>query len=54
MKIAKKILKSTNKKTSKIVRSYREKPSPLVKDSVREWRTGRLDLVLRGDFDLLE
>ena len=36
-----------------IVRRYREKPSPLVRDSVRGWRTGRIDLVLGGDFDLL-
>ncbi len=37
----------------KIVRRYREKPSPLVRDSVRQWRTGRLDRVLGGDFDLI-
>lgn len=36
-----------------VVRRYREYPSPLVRDSVREWRTGRLDLVLDGDFDLI-
>lgn len=36
-----------------IVRRYREKPSPLVRDSVRQWRTGRLDRVLDGDFDLV-
>ena len=36
-----------------IVRRYREEPSPLVRDSVRGWRTGRLDRVLGGDFDLL-
>ncbi len=35
-----------------IVRRYREEPSPLVRDSVRGWRTGRLDRVLAGDFDL--
>ena len=34
-----------------IVRRYREHPSPLVRDS-RGWRTGRLDRVLAGDFDL--
>jgi hypothetical protein len=28
-------------------------PSPLVRDSVRGWRTGRLDRVLAGDFDLM-
>ncbi|MGE5176393.1 MAG: AAA family ATPase, partial [Hyphomicrobiales bacterium] len=31
-----------------IVRRYRREPSPLVRDSVRGWRTGRLDLVLEG------
>ncbi|HEX7090544.1 MAG TPA: hypothetical protein VF192_10460 [Longimicrobiales bacterium] len=36
-----------------IVRRYRERPSPLVRDSVRGWRTGRLDRVLGGDFDLM-
>lgn len=36
-----------------VVRRYRERPSPLVRDAVRGWRTGRLDHVLAGDFDLL-
>jgi ATP-dependent Clp protease ATP-binding subunit ClpC len=36
-----------------VVRRYREEPSPLVRDSVRNWRTGRLDLVLAGNFDLI-
>jgi len=38
----------------KMVRRYRREPSPMVRDSVRGWRTGRLDLVLGGDFDLIE
>ena len=37
----------------KVVRRYREQPSPLVRDAVRGWRTGRLDRVLGGDFDLI-
>ena len=37
-----------------IVRRYRERPTPLVRDAVRGWRTGRLDLVLAGGFDLIE
>ena len=37
-----------------IVRRYRERPTPLVRDSVRGWRTGRLDFVLAGGFDLVE
>ncbi|MCC7547734.1 MAG: ATP-dependent Clp protease ATP-binding subunit [Burkholderiales bacterium] len=36
-----------------IVRRYREQPSPLVRDAVAGWRTGRLDQVLGGDFDLV-
>lgn len=36
-----------------IVRRYREEPSPLVRDSVRGFRTGRLDRVLEGQFDVL-
>jgi len=36
-----------------IVRRYRESPSPLVRDAVRGWRSGHLDLVLGGDFDLI-
>ena len=35
-----------------IVRRYREEPSPLVRDSARGWRTGKLERVLDGDFDL--
>jgi ATP-dependent Clp protease ATP-binding subunit ClpC len=37
-----------------IVRRYRERPTPLVRDAVRGWRTGRLDAVLNGGFDLIE
>jgi ATP-dependent Clp protease ATP-binding subunit ClpC len=35
-----------------VVRRYREQP-PLVRDAGGKWRTGRLDLVLGGEFDLL-
>jgi ATP-dependent Clp protease ATP-binding subunit ClpC len=35
------------------VRRYRDEPSPLVRDLARGWRTGRLDLVLAGDFDVI-
>ena len=38
----------------RVVRRYRREPSPLARDGVRRYRTGRLDLVLGGDFDLLE
>jgi ATP-dependent Clp protease ATP-binding subunit ClpC len=36
-----------------VVRRYRTEPSPLVRDTVREWRTGRLDRVLAGQFDVI-
>ena len=31
-----------------------EAPSPLVRDTERGWRTGRLDRVLGGHFDLIQ
>jgi ATP-dependent Clp protease ATP-binding subunit ClpC len=36
-----------------VVRRYRREPSPLVRDAVRDWRTGNIDQVLSGDFDLM-
>ena len=36
-----------------VVRRYQVSASPLVRDKVRHWRSGRLDLVLDGQFDLL-
>jgi ATP-dependent Clp protease ATP-binding subunit ClpC len=36
-----------------IVRRYRTQPSPLVRDMLRGWRTGRYDTVIGGDFDLI-
>ncbi len=36
-----------------VVRRYRKDPSPLVRDSVQGWRTGKLERVLDGDFDLI-
>ena len=36
-----------------IVRRYRQDPSPLVRDTAGGWRTGKLDLVLEGDFDVV-
>jgi ATP-dependent Clp protease ATP-binding subunit ClpC len=49
---ADRVLRDSGKDRLNLVRRYREKPSPLVRDSVRNWRTGRLDRVLGGDFDL--
>jgi ATP-dependent Clp protease ATP-binding subunit ClpC len=42
-----------NNSQQQIVRRYREEPSPLVRDSVRGWRTGKLARVLEGGFDLM-
>ena len=36
-----------------LVRRYRDGASPLVRDMVAGWRTGRFDAVLQGDFDLI-
>ena len=36
-----------------LVRRYRDAP-PLVRNADGKWRTGRLDLVLGGDFDLMQ
>ncbi|MFP6880719.1 MAG: hypothetical protein VCA34_07205 [Roseibacillus sp.] len=35
------------------VRRYQQVPAPLVRDKVSNWRTGRLDLVMHGHFDIL-
>jgi ATP-dependent Clp protease ATP-binding subunit ClpC len=49
---AEKALAAGAKGVITVVRRYRELPSPLVRDSVRKWRSGRIDRVLSGDFDL--
>ncbi len=36
-----------------IVRRYRRSPSPLVRNADGSWRSGRVDEVLGGDFDIL-
>jgi ATP-dependent Clp protease ATP-binding subunit ClpC len=36
-----------------VVRHYREEPPPVC-DAAGQWRSGRLDLVLGGEFDLLQ
>lgn len=36
-----------------IIRRYREEPSPLVRDLIGGWRSGRLAAVLGGNFDLI-
>jgi ATP-dependent Clp protease ATP-binding subunit ClpC len=44
---------NTAPRSNNVVRRYREQP-PLVRDAAGQWRTGRLDLVLGGAFDLLQ
>jgi ATP-dependent Clp protease ATP-binding subunit ClpC len=36
-----------------VVRRYRRSPAPLVRDMNSSWRSGKLDAVLGGDFDLI-
>ncbi|MCD4779467.1 MAG: AAA family ATPase [Candidatus Omnitrophica bacterium] len=48
------LLKHNKKNLKKIVRRYRRQPDPLVRDNVKGWRTGRLDLILQGHFDLID
>lgn len=39
---------------ARIIRHYRFVPSPLIRDIIRKWRTGRVERVMEGDFDLME
>jgi ATP-dependent Clp protease ATP-binding subunit ClpC len=39
--------------SSAVVRRYRDGPAPLVRDVKGGWRSGRLEAVLKGDFDLM-
>jgi ATP-dependent Clp protease ATP-binding subunit ClpC len=47
-----KLIDRAEKKRS-VVRRYRERPSPLVRDSASGLRSGNMGLVLGGDFDLV-
>ncbi|MEZ5851590.1 MAG: AAA family ATPase [Hyphomicrobiaceae bacterium] len=40
-------------RASQLVRRYRRGPSPLVRSADGSWRTGKVDAVLGGDFDIL-
>lgn len=46
------LLKEYTPRQPKIVRHYKKSPSPLVRDVNAGWRTGNVDRVLGGDFDL--
>ena len=50
--LAEKALQAADCDRTRIVRRYRRYPSPLVRDTARDWRTGRIERVLGGDFDL--
>ncbi len=40
-------------RAQRVVRRYRAQPSPLVRDSVRNFKTGLLERVMGGEFDVL-
>ncbi len=46
------MLEAAGDSSLRVVRSYRMGGAPLVRDAVRGWRTGRLDQVMEGNFDL--
>ncbi len=50
--LAEKTLAAVKAREPEIVRRYCDEPSPLVRDAPGGWRTGRIDLVLGGNFDL--
>jgi ATP-dependent Clp protease ATP-binding subunit ClpC len=52
IKVAEKELNESSKGKLKVVRRYREEPSGLVRDSINNWRTGRIDQIYAGNFDL--
>ena len=49
---AEKAFVAAAREATTVARRYREQPSPLVRDGSRKWRTGRIDRVFAGDFDL--
>lgn len=42
-----------DKSSPAVVRRYRERPTPLVRDEVHGWRSGRIDRVWDGEFDVM-
>lgn len=45
-------LRGAEERATAVVRRYREEPSPLVRDGVGGWRTGRIDRIWDGHFDV--
>jgi ATP-dependent Clp protease ATP-binding subunit ClpC len=54
LELARRQLQPVQSTTPAVVRRYRKAPSPEVRDRVRGWRTGRLDRVFAGEFDVME
>jgi ATP-dependent Clp protease ATP-binding subunit ClpC len=54
LELARQQLQPVQSTTPAVVRRYKKAPSPEVKDRVRGWRTGRLDRVFGGEFDVME
>jgi len=44
---------AATERSSTVVRRYRSEPSPLVRDLVSGWRSGRYDAIMAGNFDLI-
>jgi ATP-dependent Clp protease ATP-binding subunit ClpC len=53
LKHAERLFGKPDAATPKIIRRYREKPSPLIRDSVQGWRSGKVQTVFGGDFDVM-
>ena len=54
IRTARELLNASENQASAVVRRYRELPSPLVRDKVAGWRTGRIDAIWAGNFDVWE
>ena len=54
VKAARELLNASDNQAPAVVRRYRELPSPLVRDKVAGWRTGRIDAIWAGNFDVWE
>jgi ATP-dependent Clp protease ATP-binding subunit ClpC len=50
---AQSLFKQGADRSRRIIRRYQTAPTPLVRDNIRKWRTGRLDRVLDGNFDVI-
>ncbi|HSM60308.1 MAG TPA: AAA family ATPase [Longimicrobiales bacterium] len=52
LEAARRALDAPEHRANAVIRRYRESPSPLVRDNVSGWRTGRIDAIWAGDFDV--